>query len=535
MLTQPLWRQAWAELPGTIACPAASRHDPQTRAAFAACYTRLQGLARPARRRLLRQLGVGLAGAALLLALGRVPSALAATITVNGDGSGGTCSLADAITAANTNAASGNCPAGDLTVDTINLTVDVTVTTPLPELSSTMIVAGNGHKMAGFEIDFRLLQVLSMVSIKETTLSLGTADLGGAIFNAGTLSLQNCLLSSNAAVVSGPPPILRHSTVSGNAPNVPSGNGGAIYNTGVLTVQNSTISGNSASSRGGGIFNSGTLTVQNSTLSGNTAGGAGGAIYNTGLLIVQNSTLAGNSAAGAGGGLDNTGTLTVQSSTLSGSWTAGRGAGIHNSSWLTVQNSTLYGNSAGQFGGGIYNAGALTVLDSTLSGNAAGNSGGGLYTFYTATIQNSIIAMQTAGGDCAKEPTNGVVDSQGYNIGSDGTCGFSGTGDQENVASGDLKLGALASNGGPTQTMALGAGSVAIDQIDDTVNGCAAGVSADQRNAVRAGGVNKGGDACDVGAYEYNSLQTPNAVQLRALSGGPLGVWQRVAAWLGIR
>jgi hypothetical protein len=56
----------------------------------------------------------------------------------------------------------------------------------------------------------------------------------------------------------------------------------------------------------------------------------------------------------------------------------------------------------------------------------------------------------------------------------------------------DLHLGALASNGGPTQTIALGAGSVAIDAGVDSL--CPA---TDQRGVSRPQGAH-----CDAGAYE---------------------------------
>ena len=120
------------------------------------------------------------------------------------------------------------------------------------------------------------------------------------------------------------------------------------------------------------------------------------------------------------------------------------------------------------------------------------------------------MAGQASGGDCNTTLTTG-----GYNIESGTSCGFTGTGDLQNVSSGSLALGALANNGGPTQTRALGAGSVAIDRIPVgalEANGCGVTITADQRSAPRAGGPGNGGSACDVGAYEFAS--TPLAVTL---------------------
>lgn len=71
---------------------------------FAYFYQKLRALPRRARRALQRKLTLTLAGVARMLALGHAP-VQAATISVDGT----TCTLIDAITAANT--ATGGCPA----------------------------------------------------------------------------------------------------------------------------------------------------------------------------------------------------------------------------------------------------------------------------------------------------------------------------------------------------------------------------------------------------------------------------------------
>lgn len=82
-------------------------------------YEKLKALPRRMRRALQRQWKRSLAGVALLLALGQTP-ALAATINV-----GGACTLIDAITAANTDAATGGCTKG-AGADTIRLPANST-------------------------------------------------------------------------------------------------------------------------------------------------------------------------------------------------------------------------------------------------------------------------------------------------------------------------------------------------------------------------------------------------------------------------
>ena len=166
---------------------------------------------------------------------------------------------------------------------------------------------------------------------------------GAGIFNLGTLTVQNCMVTGNTGEFGGP-----------------RGGGGIFNGVGAtLTVAGSTLSANSASN-GGGIFNDGTLTVTGSTLSGNTAGDGGG-IYNaggsnkvSGTLSISNSTLSGNSAGSEGGGIDN-----------------------YYGSQATVMNCTITGNTAGYEGGGIYNAGRLTVGGSAFSANTPDNVFGG--------------------------------------------------------------------------------------------------------------------------------------------------------------
>ena len=219
-----------------------------------------------------------------------------------------------------------------------------------------------------------------------------------------------------------------------------------------VTLSKVTIQ-NGLSAFGGGISNNGTLTLNNSTVTQNQDKGKfskGGGIANRGTLIVNNSTISGNRAQGFAGFV-------------------AQGGGIYNAGTLTLNNSTLSGNSAlvarGPFGcavpdgGGIYSqSGTVTINNSTLSGNFAENCngdgiGGGIYG--NVTLQNTIVANSPYGGNCS-----GTMTSKGYNLSSDNTCNFNGTGDLNNT---DPLLGPLQGNGGSTETQALLSGSLAID------------------------------------------------------------------------
>ena len=382
----------------------------------------------------------------------RVAHAATLTVDTNADENDGSCaddcSLRDAIALA----AGGDTIdfASSLSGQTIHLASTLNINKNLTidgsSLASPMTISGDtGGEGTG---DVRVFYIFSgkTVTFQDLRIVKGVAGVGGGIINYGTLTVTDCELSDNS----------------------PADYGGGIYNTGTLTVTDSTFSDNSADYDGGGIHNTGgTLTVTNSTFSGNTSVGDGGGIFSggTGTLTITNSTFSSNSADyGSGGGIYNTGGT------------------------LTVTNSTFSGNTSSDYGGGIFNgsAGTLTVINSTFSENlAAGGGGGGIYSSNTLNLSNVILANSSSstGGDCVNSATMGT-DINNL-IESHSGCGTP-------VSTADPALGALADNGGPTQTMALHYDSPAIDAGSDA--DCPAH---DQRGVDRPQGPH-----CDIGAYE---------------------------------
>jgi len=243
-------------------------------------------------------------------------------------------------------------------------------------------------------------------------------------------------------------------TIAGAGASTTTVNGnhlGTVFaDSGTVTLSGLTITGGTASGNGGGIFNAGNLTVTDSTISGNsapsTATGNGGGIYNNGgTLTVTDSTISGNSAFHGGGAIDNAfGSVAVTDSTISG-------------------NTATY--VAGGGGGIFSDTGNLTVTSSTISGNTTTGVGGGLWVpIGTASIGASIVAGNTgtAGGNCE---VSGTQTSLGYNLTNDATgaaCHFTQSTDVTNA---NPHLGALAYNGGPTETMVPAPGSPAIGVI----------------------------------------------------------------------
>jgi predicted outer membrane repeat protein len=217
------------------------------------------------------------------------PPLMAATIIVDET----TCTLVDAVTAANLDAATGGCPAGS-GPDTIELTVDVTLTTVnnhavdcdngLPAVMSEITVEGGGFTIdrdaAAPPFRFFAVEANGKLTLNELTLRDGESNdyyHGGAIGNEGILVIENSTLTDN---------------------HVPYGWGGAISNCcdgpQTVTLTNVTISDNTAFFYGGAICNmSGTVTLTNSILSGNGANLVGGNLYShNGDFTVANSIIA---------------------------------------------------------------------------------------------------------------------------------------------------------------------------------------------------------------------------------------------------
>lgn len=218
-----------------------------------------------------------------------------------------------------------------------------------------------------------------------------------------------------------------------NYGNGSGGNGGAIYNNGTLTINQSTISENTAS-LGGGIYNNGgTVVLDRSTVSANISGNGGGGIYNfngasgaTGSVSLTNSTISGNSGGiGFGGGYF--------------------GFSSDGATSLTTASATIASNSAGNGGGiavsSISGASSTATLSNTIvadnSANALGDNNDGPDIFYN---QSLIIPPPLNMGTIIP----GTIFSSNYNLIEVTTGG--GIVLQANDRTGDPKLDPLADN-----------------------------------------------------------------------------------------
>jgi len=254
---------------------------------------------------------------------------------------GSTCSLVDAINAANSNAKSGNCPAGD---DKTNG-------------GDVIVLSAGVYKIGTADDDWYgpnglppITSKITIVGDPQGTIIMRSANTGVSafrIFYVGggqSLSHYNPPQDGNGTVVS--------TTLPGP---------------GNLTLINLTLQNGLAQGGAGG----------SSTLGGGGGGlGAGGAIYNQGTLTLQGVTLAGNQAVGGAGGSNSSTTTSTLAGGGGGMSGAGDGfgdGGGFNSNGAWPDNTT----PAGEFGNGGGPSQAGGVGGGGGNGKAGGFGGGG--------------------------------------------------------------------------------------------------------------------------------------------------------------
>ncbi|MGA9982330.1 MAG: putative Ig domain-containing protein, partial [Acidobacteriaceae bacterium] len=334
----------------------------------------------------------------------------AANCPANSAAGGGSCSLRDAMTAAN----------ADATATAI--VVDMTTVSGTITLGSNLTQISLAPATTTIEFDGPGANALT-VSGNNAYQEFVILDAGGATFQNFTVA--NGFVSATGGYTGDP------------------GYGAAIYaylNV-PLTLTDMVITNNYAANGAGGVLAGASIAVTQTTFSNNSVnaanGGIAGALYAIGSpATIYQSTFSGNSAwIGASIYIYSPVTVTISDSTFANNATltnttaaTGGSGGIYNSSGstLTIHDSTLWNNTAtyGQ-GAALNNSGTMTVTDSIV-GAAADTTGAA--ECYTSTT------------GC---PTNG--DANG-NV----------------TAPATFNLAALGSYGGPTQTVLPLPGSAAV-------------------------------------------------------------------------
>jgi len=340
---------------------------------------------------------------------------------------------------------------------------------------------------------------VTFLSNQATTTLLGSCGGAGMYNKNSTMNLTNITFSNNLANHMGWP-----NASLGSA-------GGGMWNVDSTITLTDALFYNNTAHFGGGIYNSNSsLTINNADFKNNTAYYYGGGIRNVGgSLIINNALFYSNEAFLGGGGIINMydfATISLSNMTFNENLAGFGGAFANISSIDTnimLSNLTLKDNSADYVGGAIYLRDSNTSMNHiTFHGNTAVEGGGALYNSGASPlIQNSIfwgdsseIFNDSTSEHGTSNPTvKDSVISTGCPAGA--TC--------TNIIPTDPKLGPLSNNGGATQTLALLAGSTAIDAGGKN-SICA---TTDQRGVLRPQG-----SSCDIGSYEsigsylFNSL-----------------------------
>jgi hypothetical protein len=417
---------------------------------------------------------------------------LLATLTVTSLGDSGAGTIRAAIQQANLD------QTPDVVTFATGLTGTIKLESALPALATSMSLTGPGSSMITLARDsaagtpaFQILSVdkAATVSVSGLTITGGggssevnsaqpVVSAGGGILNAGFLTVSGCKITKNAIV------------------------GATLFNSGFVG--------------GGGIANVGTLTLISSTVSDNAT------------QVVQVDAV--KYPLGLGGGIYNSGAASIFASTISGNYSI-EGGGLFNASSgsLLIVNSTISGNSAqGSFanfysgvvspGGGILNFGSLAIFATTIAANSSLFDGGGLATSTLAAsdprvappiVTDCVIAANTNlgsnPGQISGDVFGAISPSSSNNIiGAAGSVTGVSNGVNHNrigttSAPIDPRLGALANNGGPTETMVPLPNSPAIE-----TGVVVPGVSTDQRGITRPQG-----KAPEIGAVELEGVATP--------------------------
>jgi hypothetical protein len=346
-----------------------------------------------------------------------------------------------------------------------------------------------------------------------------TAVGGGAIYrDGGSLQVLDCVFLDNSAPLTGQDvaggaiyafgggeTIIAGSVFDGNRAS----DGGAVGSlNGDLVIINSTFTGNAATGSGGNPGDGGCggaiymdggdelASLCGVVISDNTAGAIGGGVFRvsndgSGSMAVDRTTVDSNAVTAAGGG--NAGGLYLQGLALSITDSSiTRNAAFYNGGiWIHtcavgMTNVTVAGNTAtGSNGGGLWLSGPPTgvLRNCTIADNSApaDGQGGGAVFGGGLTLRNTVVSNNSS-GTWAPGCSEALIDGGGN------LEWPQGAGCAAGALVADPLLGALADNGGSTQTMLPAAGSPA----DDLGTDCP---EFDQRGEPR-------GEPCTAGAVE---------------------------------
>lgn len=388
-----------------------------------------------------------------------------------------------------------------------------------------------------------------------TKFANNSSDNGGVIYNGpkGTLEIQsnNYLFFGNTAGSNGGAiyndggkVIITHSGTTSMMHQFTSNKArnGTIYSEGgTLSIDNVDIFGNSSTL--------GTIFLSNNALANlsgevflrdNTAGNGGGAMFlTTGAVAnITQSHFFRNAVKGNGGAIAvNSGAIVNlgQSDVHDNTANPGSGGGlvVANDSEAYINDCTFYNNHASENGASIDNTSDshLSIINSTFFGTISAPESITLTSGQAAIVNSTfdVVDLDNRSGPAFFNVSNSILaNTLCKNVRDDGiNLQFASTSCPSTIPKMNPLLDPrnLQSNGGPTLTIALQAGSPAIDAIPlaDCVTQKGNPVTTDQRLFPR------GTDGyCDIGAYEFQDAiptptPTPTSAPTASASTTPTG------------
>lgn len=271
----------------------------------------------------------------------------------------------------------------------------------------------------------------------------------------------------------------------------------AVWTDGEVTTRSATFRDNSALARGGAIFARGRIVVEDSMFLANRAGAFdGGAIFGLGDIEITRSTFADNHARLGGAVFSDGGPVEVTGSTFTRNSADTGGAVRVQGGSLELFTSTVTGNRAEMAGGGVSAHGGVflgsaTVVENSapVGANVAITDAGPLW------VNRAVVAAPAGGGENCSGAGSRSPGGQGYGYSDDNSCLLTGPTDTQDGP--DPRLGDLADNGGPTQTLLPALDSPLVD----------AAPAADCADLTDQRGISRPqGSGCDIGAVEREAV-----------------------------
>ncbi len=344
---------------------------------------------------------LGLVCTVLGIAIFTAPAFATEFVVINNNDSGGG-SLRQAMLDANSGGG------GNITFS--NVTGQITLVTPLPQITANVNILGPGTdalRVSGnnqtniFSIASGTTNTFAAFTIADAfaqgqTLEIsnhltGISYPGCAISNAGCLTVQNCTIT-NCIEISGGVTAF----------------GVVIRNVGTLAMEQckfvdsgTTKTGLESGLEGGCVYNaSGSyLTMSDCVLTNCNAGEVAG-VYNFGTAILNNCLLTGlsdNDTDANGVAIASFGSLMLVSCVITNCRGAYWAGGIYGDN-IVMSNTVITRNGGVEDGGGIYFSGGTNFLyGCTFSGNSGGNAGGGVLNVGNTTMVSCTVSGNQGG------------------------------------------------------------------------------------------------------------------------------------------